>query len=162
MGIKEQLEERRRQQEAKRYFRQNNDAFFDAKKWAMLIFSGLSISLACGFLYGLFVSIAHIHFQFILALVGIAIASTRKKVAHIGNTKVAWLSVIFYVFALYMSHVFVIVISMSSMIGGGSFFALLLEPDIYRLGFQSFASNHVLTILIFVLGGYYTYEIAGK
>ena len=162
MGIKEQWEERRRQQEAKRYFRQNNEAFFDTKKWAMLIFSGLSISLACGFLYGLFVSVTHIHFQFVLALIGIAIASTLRKVAHIGNTKVAWLSVTFYVFALYMSHVFVIIVNLMTMISGPGFFELLLEPDIYRLGFQAFSSNSILTILVFILGGYYTFEIAGK
>src|SRR5699024_12608455 len=64
--------------------------------------------------------------------------------------------------ALPICHVFVIVISMSSMIGGGSFFALLLEPDIYRLGFQSFASNHVLTILIFVRSEEHTSELQSR
>ncbi len=158
MGIKEDLEERRQREAAKRYFRQNNVEFFDTKMWVKLFFSGFSMAIGCGFLYALFVSFSHIHFQYILGLIGIMIARTLKQVAHTGNRKIALLTVCFYAFSLFMSFVFTSVLMIYTSIPGASFMGLLTNGLVYRMAFQQITSLHFFTVFIFIFGGIYGYQ----
>ena len=85
MGFKEDLEARRQREEAKRYFRTNNPYFLSSETWMKMIGVGLGMAIVCGALYGLFVTMIHVHFSYVLAFVVIAIAKSLRKVAGVGN-----------------------------------------------------------------------------
>ena len=160
MGWKENLEQKRQQREANRFFRQNNVEFFDASKWLKLVATGFAMAVGCGVLYTIFVAITHLSMAYILALMGIAISKVLKKVAGTGNSKVAILTVVFYVLAIIFSYVFETAFFCGLNLGGTSIFGYLLMPSVWKMALQILSQSGVFSGIIFFIGGIYAYQNA--
>lgn len=161
MGWKERIEERRRREEAKSFFRDHNPEFFSSVTWLKLIASGLGMSIVFGLVYTLFVMITHIEFAYVLALLGIAIAKVFKKISHTGNFKIAILTIVFYVLGLYLSYVFQTVYYFSSfLLNSGFHFSLLFEGMVWHTALSLMADSGIMTGIIYLIGGLYAYQYA--
>lgn len=157
MSWKEKIENRRQQEQARQFFRENNPEFFTTETWLKLVFVGLALAIACGFAYMLFTMVTHVNFSYILALMGIVIARALKKIAHTGNFKIGILTIVFYILALVLSHVFAIIWQMGAL---NHFFEFLFTPDVWRLAINMMASRGLMTGMIYFIGGAYAYQSA--
>lgn len=149
MGFYEKYQEDKQRREARAYFRQHNKEFFDSKMWLKLIGTGFIAALGLGAAYGLFVSMLHIRFSYILSLAGFALSRLLKKTAGVGNKKVAYLTLAFYILTIYFSEVTYLIFSFR----GFSVIFLFY-------GLQLLFSEGFLTILVLALGGVYAYKNA--
>ena len=157
MGLKEQLEERRQREEAKRYFRQNNPYYFSTETWIKLVIVGLLVSLGCGLAYGLFTMLVHIQFTYILSMIGIVIARSLKKISQVGNEKLGILTVVLYFVSLIFSQV--MSIALYNLALGGSLL-VLFNPGLWLSCVMSLFTGSIISSLFYVVGAVYAYNYA--
>ena len=160
MSWKEDLDERKQKEEARRYFRENNTEFFSVETWLKLILAGIVLTLGFGILYSLFVRVTHVTFSYILALMGVAIAKVLKKIAKTGNMKIAILTIIFYAASIFMSHVFYYALEYFTLIDYGTIFDYLFEPIVWRTALSALSDSGIMPRIISIIGGFYAYNSA--
>lgn len=94
MAIQDKYNEYKERQEAKKYFRTNNDQFLNQQQWIKAIVVGLLIAIACGVVLGIVIHVLSISSSLFYILCGYVIASTLTRVLNVKSQQVAIVSVV--------------------------------------------------------------------
>lgn len=93
MSFKEKLKEYQEQQEAKKYFRSNNDQFLDLSQWVKTILGGLVVAIAVGIILGIVISTLQITSSIFYLISGYVVAVAVTRIAGVRSQQVAIVSV---------------------------------------------------------------------
>ncbi len=94
MSLQDKYKEYKERQEAKQYFRSQNDQFLNGTQYLKTIGIGLLISIACGIVLGVVISVLSITSSFFYILAGFVVARGITTVSGIQSKQMAVLSVI--------------------------------------------------------------------
>lgn len=112
MSLKDKLDERKQQKEAKEFFRDNNDLYLNNNDLVKTILIGLVSSLLLGFASSVISSnIGYIMFIIYIGM-GLLIAKIMVKVSGVQSKQVAMISAVFTFVAIIASSFFTIFLPM--------------------------------------------------
>lgn len=94
MSIQNKYDEYKERQEAKKYFRSQNDQFMDQKQWIKAITVGIVTAIACGVVLGIVIHLLKISSSLFYILCGYVIASTLTHTLNIKSQQIAIVSVV--------------------------------------------------------------------
>lgn len=94
MSIQEKYKEYKEKNEAKKYFRSQNEMFLNTDQWIKAIGGGLLTAIICGIVLGIILYYLNIISMFLYLFCGYMIASALCKIVGIQCQQVAILSVI--------------------------------------------------------------------
>ena len=95
MSFQDKYKEYKERQEAKKYFRSNNDQFLDTNQWTKVCVSGLLGAIACGVVLGLIITTIHINSSIFYIICGAFVANVITKASGLESKQVAIASVVF-------------------------------------------------------------------
>ena len=98
MSFQDKYKEYKERQEAKKYFRSNNDQFLDSTQWSKVIGIGLLTAIAAGVVLGIVIHSLHITSSLFYVVCAIVVSSAVTKISQIHSSQMAILSVILTVF----------------------------------------------------------------
>lgn len=94
MSFQDKYREYKERQEAKNYFRSNNDQFLDTSEWIKVIAGGLLASVACGIILGIVIYVLHITSSLFYIICGFAVAKAVTTLANVHSKQIAAVSVV--------------------------------------------------------------------
>lgn len=94
MPFQDKFKEYREKQEAKRYFRSQNDQFLDQTQWIKTIGFGLIVAIASGIVLGILMSALNITSSLFYILCGFVVAKAVTSISGIQSQQMSILSVI--------------------------------------------------------------------
>lgn len=94
MSFQEKYQKYKEKQEAKKYFRSQNDLFLDSTQWLKTIGIGLLGAIACGIVLGIIIYALHITSALFYLVCGYVIAMIMTNVSGVHSRQIAIASVI--------------------------------------------------------------------
>ncbi|WP_270639355.1 hypothetical protein [Longibaculum muris] len=157
MSFQEKFKAYQERQEAKKYFRSNNDQFLDSSQWVKTIVGGLLAAIACGIILGVVITALHITSSLFYLICGYVVAMAVTKIANVHSNQVAIMSVVltFVCFVVgEMTMMYLPIYEMGIGIGGLGIINLIV------ISVKSLFFGDLFTIIIAVLGLFIAYEVA--
>lgn len=94
MSFQDKYKEYKEKQEAKKYFRSQNEMFLNTEQWIKSIGGGLLTAIVCGFILGAIIYYLNIISMFLYLMCGYAISYMLCRITGVQCQQVAILSVI--------------------------------------------------------------------
>lgn len=146
-------QEYKERNEAKRYFRQNNDQFLSSEQWIKTIGAGLLGAIVLGVIHGAITMKLEMDFSLFYIVIGYAVANILTSVSKVSSPQIGIASAILTFVSFYFSHVASLYI-MNSMIG----FQVLSFGNILYYAAQSFMYNDLLDWIFIIIGVFVAYQ----
>lgn len=157
MSFQDKYKEYKERQEAKKYFRSNNDQFLDSAQWAKVIGFGLLVSIACGVVLGLVIYALHITSSLFYIICALAVAGGINKISQIHSSQMAILSVVLTFVCYIVGEMTMIYLPLHEMGIGLEYVSLL---TIFITSIQTLFVGDLFTTVVAVIGLFIAYAVA--
>ena len=157
MSFQDKYKEYKERQEAKKYFRSNNDQFLDSTQWSKVIGIGLLTAIAAGVVLGIVIHSLHITSSLFYVVCAIVVSSAVTKISQIHSSQMSILSVILTVFCYVIGEMTMIYLPLHEM-GVSLPFASFL--DIFVMSVRSLIVGDLFTTIVALIGLFIAYASA--
>ena len=157
MSFQDKYKEYKERQEAKKYFRSNNDQFLDSTQWSKVIGIGLLTAIAAGVVLGIVIHSLHITSSLFYVVCAIVVSSAVTKISQIHSSQMAILSVILTVFCYVIGEMTMIYLPLHEL-GVSLQFASFL--DIFVMSVRSLIVGDLFTTIVALIGLFIAYASA--
>lgn len=155
MSFQDKYKEYKERQEAKKYFRSNNDQFLNSAQWSKVIGLGLLTAIASGVVLGIVIHSLHITSSLFYIICALVVAGAVTKISQIHSSQMAILSVILTVICYVVGEMTMIYLPLHEV--GMQFISLL---DIFTLSVRSLFVGDLFTTVVAVIGLFIAYASA--
>ena len=157
MSFQDKYKEYKERQEAKKYFRSNNDQFLDSTQWSKVIGIGLLTAIAAGVVLGIVIHSLHITSSLFYVVCAIVVSSAVTKISQIHSSQMAILSVILTVFCYVIGEMTMIYLQLHEM---GVSLPLTSFLDIFVMSVRSLIVGDLFTTIVALIGLFIAYASA--
>ena len=157
MSFQDKYKEYKERQEAKKYFRSNNDQFLDSTQWSKVIGIGLLTAIAAGVVLGIVIHSLHITSSLFYVVCAIVVSSAVTKISQIHSSQMAILSVILTVFCYVIGEMTMIYLPLHEM---GISFQFVSLIDIFSMSVRSLIVGDLFTTIVALIGLFIAYASA--
>lgn len=157
MSFQDKYKEYRERQEAKKYFRSNNDQFLDSTQWSKVIGIGLLTAIAAGVVLGIVIHSLHITSSLFYVVCAIVVSSAVTKISQIHSSQMAILSVILTVFCYVIGEMTMIYLPLHEL---GVSLPLTSFLDIFVMSVRSLIVGDLFTTIVALIGLFIAYASA--
>lgn len=157
MSFQDKYKEYKERQEAKKYFRSNNDQFLDSTQWSKVIGIGLLTAIAAGVVLGIVIHSLHITSSLFYVLCAIVVSSAVTKISQIHSSQMAILSVILTVFCYVIGEMTMIYLPLHEL---GVSLPLTSFLDIFVMSVRSLIVGDLFTTIVALIGLFIAYASA--
>ena len=156
MGLKEQYENYKQRQDAKNYFRQNNDTLLTGIDMIKAVVVGILVASVCGYVLMLVLSGIGVNLSIFELAIGYAVAYALKKVTGKSGVTLGAIAVICYFVGIVIGYVLYFIMQLTSL---GIPFSMLFMPGITQI-LQLLFGGDVITTLFYIAGAVVAYWYA--
>ena len=157
MSFQDKYKEYKERQEAKKYFRSNNDQFLDSTQWSKVIGIGLLTAIAAGGVLGIVIHSLHITSSLFYVVCAIVVSSAVTKISQIHSSQMAILSVILTVFCYVIGEMTMIYLPLHEL---GVSLPLTSFLDIFVMSVRSLIVGDLFTTIVALIGLFIAYASA--
>ena len=157
MSFQDKYKEYKERQEAKKYFRSNNDQFLDSAQWSKVIGIGLLTAIAAGVVLGIVIHSLHITSSLFYVVCAIVVSSAVTKISQIHSSQMAILSVILTVFCYVIGEMTMIYLPLHEL---GVSLPLTSFLDIFVMSVRSLIVGDLFTTIVALIGLFIAYASA--
>ena len=157
MSFQDKYKEYKERQEAKKYFRSNNDQFLDSTQWSKVIGIGLLTAIAAGVVLGIVIHSLHITSSLFYIICALVVAGTVTKISQIHSSQMAILSVILTVICYVVGEMTMIYLPLHEM---GISFQFVSFIDIFSMSVRSLIVGDLFTTIVALIGLFIAYASA--
>ena len=157
MSFQDKYKEYKERQEAKKYFRSNNDQFLDSTQWSKVIGIGLLTAIAAGVVLGIVIHSLHITSSLFYVVCAIVVSSAVTKISQIHSSQMAILSVILTVFCYVIGEMTMIYLPLHEL---GVSLPLTSFLDIFVMSVRSLIVGDLITTIVALIGLFIAYASA--
>ena len=157
MSFQDKYKEYKERQEAKKYFRSNNDQFLDGAQWSKVIGIGLLTAIAAGVVLGIVIHSLHITSSLFYIICAIVVSSAVTKISQIHSSQMAILSVILTVFCYVIGEMTMIYLPLHEL---GVSLPLTSFLDIFVMSVRSLIVGDLFTTIVALIGLFIAYASA--
>ena len=157
MSFQDKYKEYKERQEAKKYFRSNNDQFLNSAQWSKVIGLGLLTAIASGVVLGIVIHSLHITSSLFYIICALVVAGAVTKISQIHSSQMAILSVILTVICYVVGEMTMIYLPLHEADMGMQFISLL---DIFTLSVRSLFVGDLFTTVVALIGLFIAYASA--
>ena len=157
MSFQDKYKEYKERQEAKKYFRSNNDQFLDSTQWSKVIGIGLLTAIAAGVVLGIVIHSLHITSSLFYVVCAIVVSSAVTKISQIHSSQMAILSVILTVFCYVIGEMTMIYLPLHEL---GVSLPLTSFLDIFVMSVRSLIVGDLFTTIVELIGLFIAYASA--
>ena len=157
MSFQDKYKEYKERQEAKKYFRSNNDQFLDSTQWSKVIGIGLLTAIAAGVVLGIVIHSLHITSSLFYVVCAIVVSSAVTKISQIHSSQMAILSVILTVFCYVIGETTMIYLPLHEL---GVSLPLTSFLDIFVMSVRSLIVGDLFTTIVALIGLFIAYASA--
>lgn len=157
MSFQDKYKEYKERQEAKKYFRSNNDQFLDGAQWSKVIGIGLLTVIAAGVVLGIVIHSLHITSSLFYVVCAIVVSSAVTKISQIHSSQMAILSVILTVFCYVIGEMTMIYLPLHEL---GVSLPLTSFLDIFVMSVRSLIVGDLFTTIVALIGLFIAYASA--
>ena len=157
MSFQDKYKEYKERQEAKKYFRSNNDQFLDSTQWSKVIGIGLLTAIAAGVVLGIVIHSLHITSSLFYVVCAIVVSSAVTKISQIHSSQMAILSVILTAFCYVVGEMTMIYLPLHEM---GMSFQFVSFIDIFSMSVRSLIVGDLFTTIVALIGLFIAYASA--
>ena len=157
MSFQDKYKEYKERQEAKKYFRSNNDQFLDSTQWSKVIGIGLLTAIAAGVVLGIVIHSLHITSSLFYVVCAIVVSSAVTKISQIHSSQMAILSVILTVFCYVIGEMTMIYLPLHEL---GVSLPLNSFLDIFVMSVRSLIVGDLFTTIVALIGLFIAYASA--
>ena len=154
MSFQDKYKEYKERQEAKKYFRSNNDQFLDSTQWSKVIGIGLLTAIAAGVVLGIVIHSLHITSSLFYVVCAIVVSSAVTKISQIHSSQMAILSVILTVFCYVIGEMTMIYLPLHEL---GVSLPLTSFLDIFVMSVRSLIVGDLFTTIVALIGLFIAY-----
>lgn len=157
MSFQDKYKEYKERQEAKKYFRSNNDQFLDNAQWSKVIAIGLLTAIGAGVVLGIVIHSLHITSSLFYVICAIVVSSAITKISQIHSSQMAILSVILTAFCYVVGEMTMIYLPLHEM---GISFQFVSFIDIFSMSVRSLIVGDLFTTIVALIGLFIAYALA--
>lgn len=157
MSFQDKYKEYKERQEAKKYFRSNNDQFLDSSQWVKVIGSGLLVSIACGVVLGLVIYALHITSSLFYIICALVVAGAINKISQIHSSQMAILSVVLTFVCYVVGEMTMMYLPLHEMGVGLEYVSIV---SMLTSSIQSLFVGDLFTTIVVVIGLFISYSVA--
>ncbi len=157
MSFQDKYKEYKERQEAKKYFRSNNDQFLDNAQWSKVIAIGLLTAIGAGVVLGIVIHSLHITSSLFYVICAIVVSSAITKISQIHSSQMAILSVILTAFCYVVGEMTMIYLPLHEM---GISFQFVSFIDIFSMSVRSLIVGDLFTTIVALIGLFIAYASA--
>ena len=157
MSFQDKYKEYKERQEAKKYFRSNNDQFLDGAQWSKVIGIGLLTAIGAGVVLGIVIHSLHITSSLFYVICAIVVSSAVTKISQIHSSQMAILSVILTVFCYVIGEMTMIYLPLHEL---GVSLPLTSFLDIFAMSVRSLIVGDLFTTIVALIGLFIAYASA--
>ena len=157
MSFQDKYKEYKERQEAKKYFRSNNDQFLDSTQWSKVIGIGLLTAIAAGGVLGIVIHSLHITSSLFYVVCAIVVSSAVTKISQIHSSQMAILSVILTVLCYVIGEMTMIYLPLHEL---GVSLPLTSFLDIFVMSVRSLIVGDLFTTIVALIGLFIAYASA--
>lgn len=157
MSFQDKYKEYKERQEAKKYFRSNNDQFLDNAQWSKVIAIGLLTAIGAGVVLGIVIHSLHITSSLFYVICAIVVSSAITKISQIHSSQMAILSVILTAFCYVVGEMTMIYLPLHEM---GMSFQFVSLIDIFSMSVRSLIVGDLFTTIVALIGLFIAYASA--
>lgn len=157
MSFQDKYKEYKERQEAKKYFRSNNDQFLDNAQWSKVIAIGLLTAIGAGVVLGIVIHSLHITSSLFYVICAIVVSSAITKISQIHSSQMAILSVILTAFCYVVGEMTMIYLPLHEM---GMSFQFVSFIDIFSMSVRSLIVGDLFTTIVALIGLFIAYASA--
>lgn len=157
MSFQDKYKEYKERQEAKKYFRSNNDQFLDSTQWSKVIGIGLLTAIAAGVVLGIVIHSLHITSSLFYVVCAIVVSSAVTKISQIHSSQMAILSVILTVLCYVIGEMTMIYLPLHEL---GVSLPLTSFLDIFVMSVRSLIVGDLFTTIVALIGLFIAYASA--
>ena len=157
MSFQDKYKEYKERQEAKKYFRSNNDQFLDNAQWSKVIAIGLLTAIGAGVVLGIVIHSLHITSSLFYVICAIVVSSAITKISQIHSSQMAILSVILTAFCYVVGEMTMIYLPLHEM---GISFQFVSLIDIFSMSVRSLIVGDLFTTIVALIGLFIAYASA--
>lgn len=157
MSFQDKYKEYKERQEAKKYFRSNNDQFLDNAQWSKVIAIGLLTAIGAGVVLGIVIHSLHITSSLFYVICAIVVSSAVTKISQIHSSQMAILSVILTAFCYVVGEMTMIYLPLHEM---GMSFQFVSLIDIFSMSVRSLIVGDLFTTIVALIGLFIAYALA--
>lgn len=157
MSFQDKYKEYKERQEAKKYFRSNNDQFLDSTQWSKVIGIGLLTAIAAGVVLGIVIHSLHITSSLFYVVCAIVVSSAVTKISQIHSSQMAILSVILTVFCYVIGEMTMIYLPLHEL---GVSLPLTSFLDIFVMSVRSLIVGDLFATIVALIGLFIAYASA--
>ena len=155
MSFQDKFKEYQEKQEAKKYFRSNNDQFLDSSQWVKTILGGLVVAIAVGLILGVVISTLRITSSIFYLICGYVIAMAVTRIAGVRSQQVAIVSVCVTLVCFIVGEMTMMYLPLQQLGVGLQHLNLI---DLFVTGCKSLFVEDLFTTIIAVLGLFIAYQ----
>ena len=157
MSFQDKYKEYKERQEAKKYFRSNNDQFLDNAQWSKVIAIGLLTAIGAGVVLGIVIHSLHITSSLFYVICAIVVSSAITKISQIHSSQMAILSVILTAFCYVVGEMTMIYLPLHEM---GISFQFVSFIEIFSMSVRSLIVGDLFTTIVALIGLFIAYASA--
>ena len=157
MSFQDKYKEYKERQEAKKYFRSNNDQFLDNAQWSKVIAIGLLTAIGAGVVLGIVIHSLHITSSLFYVICAIVVSSAITKISQIHSSQMAILSVILTAFCYVVGEMTMIYLPLHEL---GVSLPLTSFLDIFVMSVRSLIVGDLFTTIVALIGLFIAYASA--
>ena len=156
MGLKEQYENYKQRQDAKNYFRQNNDTLLTGIDMIKAAVVGILVASVCGYVLMLVLSGIGINLSIFELAIGYVVAYALKKVTGKSGVTLGVIAVICYFVGIVIGYVLYLIMQLTSF---GIPLSMMFMPGVTQI-LQLLFGGDVITTLFYIAGAVVAYWYA--
>lgn len=157
MSFQDKYKEYKEKQEAKKYFRSNNDQFLNSAQWSKVIGFGLVAAIAAGVVLGLVIYSLQITSSLFYVICALVVSTTVTKISQIHSQQMAILSVILTVVCYLIGEMTMIYLPLHEL---GVSMQSVPFFDVFTLSIETLLTGDVFTTLVAIIGIFIAYANA--
>ncbi|MFQ6876159.1 MAG: hypothetical protein ACLRSQ_17045 [Coprobacillus cateniformis] len=155
MSFQDKFKEYHEKQEAKKYFRSNNDQFLDSSQWVKTILGGLVVAIAVGIILGVVISTLRITSSIFYLICGYVIAMAVTRIAGVRSQQIAIVSVCVTLVCFIVGEMTMMYLPLQQLGVGLQHLNLI---DLFVAGCKSLFIENLFTTIIAILGLFIAYQ----
>ena len=155
MSFQDKFKEYQEKQEAKKYFRSNNDQFLDSSQWVKTILGGLVVAIAVGIILGVVISTLRITSSIFYFICGYVIAMAVTRIAGVRSQQIAIVSVCVTLVCFIVGEMTMMYLPLQQLGVGLQHLNLI---DLFVAGCKSLFIENLFTTIIAILGLFIAYQ----
>lgn len=157
MSFQEKYKQYKERQEAKKYFRSNNDQFLDLPQWSRVVGFGLIVAISAGIVLGIVIYSLQITSALFYILCALVISGAVTKISQIHSQQMAILSVILTILCYIVGEMTMIYLPFHD---SGIGVQLLSFFNIFVLSVRALLTSDLFTTIVAVVGLFIAYTTA--